>query len=73
MTWLSLQLLLMERRVKGLTLFFANLQGLCQGAGDLCAAVQDCRPYFVGFVKTHLDGASVGMYVFATRLHHGRS
>ena len=78
-TWLSLQLLLMERRVKGLTLFFVNLRVLCQGAGDLCAAVQDCHPDFVGLVETHLDGASIGMYLppgyivagHKDRTHHG--
>ena len=48
--------------MKGLTLFFANLRGLCQGAGDLCAAVQDCHPDFVGLVETHLDGTSNEMY-----------
>ena len=39
--------------MKGLTLFFANLLGLCQVAGDLCAAVQNCCPNFVGLVETH--------------------
>ena len=53
----------MEHRVKGLTLFFANLRGFCQGAGDLCAAVQDCHSDFVGLVETLLDGESVGMYL----------
>ena len=47
--------------MKGLTLLFANLGGLCQGAGDLCAAVQDCCLDFVGLAETHLDGASIGM------------
>ena len=49
--------------MKGLTVFFANIRGLSQGAGDLCAAIQDCRPDFVGIVETHVDGASIGMYL----------
>jgi len=49
--------------MKGLTVFFANLRGLRQGASDLCAAIQDCHPDFVGLVETHLDGESIGMYL----------
>ena len=60
---------------------FANLQSLCQGAGDLCAAIQDCHPDFVGLDETHLDGTSIGMclppgYTVAARkdrTHHGSS
>ena len=52
--------------MRGLTVFFVNTQGLSQGAGDLCVAIHDCRPDFVGIVETHLDGASIGN-VFAAR------
>lgn len=63
--WLGchFQLSLMESQVKGLTIFIANLRGLRHGAGDLCAAIQDCCPDFVGLVEIHLDAASIGMYL----------
>ena len=59
--------------------FFVNLQSLCQGAGDLCAAIQDFYPDFVGLVETHLDSTSIGtslppQYTVAAhkdRTHHG--
>ena len=53
----------MENRIEGLTIFFVNLRNFSQGAGDLCAAIQDCHPDFVGIVETHLDSASIGMYL----------
>ena len=49
--------------MKGLTVFFANLRGLHRGTGDLCVAIQDCHPDFVGLVETHLDGESLGIYL----------
>ena len=73
--WLSS----IESQVKGLMMSFANLRGLCQGGGDLCAAIKDCHPGFVRLDETHLDSTSIGMclppgYTVAARkdrTHHG--
>ena len=43
----------------GLTIFFTNICGLCQGAGELCAALQHLQPNFIVLVETHLDSGSI--------------
>ena len=45
------------------TNFFVNIRGLCQGAGELCAASLHLQPDFIALVEMHLDSDSINPFL----------
>ena len=46
-----------------LTIFFVNIRGLRQGAGELCAASLRLQPDFIALVEMHLDSDSINPFL----------